>query len=192
MSDDVQNLTPKKRPRWVKAFLAALAESGNVRFACEAADVSRATVYALRSADEAFAAEWAQAQEEAADLLELEARRRAYEGLRRVKFDRGRPIMVPAIGADGLAMRNDAGEIEMIPYVEHEYSDTLMIFLLKGARPEVYRDRTEVRHSGGIDVSGADREQAEKELNEWREQMSKQLSGLNAPLTPPTPAITTE
>lgn len=41
----------------------------------------------------------------------------------------------------------------MVPYIEHEYSDTLLIFLLKGARPEVYRERADVRHSGKIDVS---------------------------------------
>jgi hypothetical protein len=40
-----------------------------------------------------------------------------------------------------------------VPYVEHEYSDTLLIFLLKGARPEKYRERADVRHSGKIDVS---------------------------------------
>lgn len=45
---------------------------------------------------------------------------------------------------------------------------------------------------GPIDITSTEREQAAKELNEWREQMNKQLSGLNAPLMPPTPVTTTE
>jgi hypothetical protein len=36
--------------------------------------------------------------------------------------------------------------------MSHEYSDTLTIFLLKGIRPEKYRDRADVRHSGKIDI----------------------------------------
>ncbi len=142
MSDLPQNLTPKKRPRWAKAFLAALAESGNVRLSCEAVGIQRWTAYDLRSSDEAFAADWSSALEESADLLEQEARRRAYEGLRRVKFDRGIPIMVPVVGPDGLVVKDKDGKPELVPYVEHEYSDTLMIFLLKGARPEKYRETT--------------------------------------------------
>jgi hypothetical protein len=153
MSEDTQNLTPKKRPRWAKGFLAALAESGNVRLSCEAAGIQRWTAYNLRDADETFAADWESALEESADLLEKEARRRAYEGLRRVKFDRGLPIMVPVVGDDGLVLRDKEGKPELVPYVEHEYSDTLMIFLLKGARPEKYRERADVRHSGKVDVS---------------------------------------
>lgn len=152
MTDDPQTPTPK-RPRWVKAFLAALSESGNVRLACEAAQINRWTAYDRRENDPDFAKAWADALDQAADLLEEEARRRAYEGLRRCKFHNGAPIMVPAIGADGLVVRDKDGNPEMIPYVEHEYSDLLLIFLLKGARPETYRERTDVRHSGKIDVT---------------------------------------
>lgn len=153
MSETVQNLTPKKRPRWVKGFLVALAESGNVRLSCEAANVTRTAVYDLRESEETFAADWDQALDEAADLLEQEARRRAHDGVQRVKFHKGHPIMVPVLGPDGLVVRGKDNGPEMVPYVEHEYSDTLLIFLLKGARPETYRDRTDVRHSGKIDLS---------------------------------------
>lgn len=154
MSDETsQNSTPKKRPRWVKGFLTSLAQSGNVRFACEAADVDRKTAYNLRDADESFATDWESALEESADLLEQEARRRAHDGLRRLKFHNGIPIMVPALGENGIPLLNVDNEPIMVPYVEHEYSDTLLIFLLKGIRPEIYRDNVSVRHSGKIDVS---------------------------------------
>ena len=147
MSDAQQNTTPKKRPRWVKGFLSALSETGVVRSACDAAGIERSTAYDLRRADDTFAAEWDEALENAADLLEQEARRRAHKGIQRMKFDRGKPIMVPVLSAEGLVLRDKNGDPEMVPYVEHEYSDVLMMFLLKAARPEKYRERSETKHT---------------------------------------------
>lgn len=148
MDTTQQNATPKKHwPRWARGFLASLAEQGNVRLACEAARIERSTAYRLRESDEDFGSAWDTALDQAADLLEEEARRRAYDGVRRYKFDRGKPIMVPVVGGDGLVVKDDKGELEMVPYVEHEYSDTLLIFLLKGIRPEKYRERGELKHT---------------------------------------------
>lgn len=141
----------KKAPRWVGAFLAALRETANVRSACERAKVDRRHAYRYRAADHDFATAWYHALDEAADLLEEEARRRAYEGVHRLKFDRGRMIEIPMLDATGQPLMRD-GQPIMVPYVEHEYSDTLLIFLLKGARPEVYRERAEIRHSGSINL----------------------------------------
>jgi len=119
-----------------------LRDTANVRLACAAAEIDRSTAYRLRESDEIFAAAWEEAIGEAADLLEAEARRRAIEGLRRVKFDRGRPIMVPVVGDDGLVVKDVDGNPKLVPYVEHEYSDTLLIFLLKAALPGKYRETT--------------------------------------------------
>lgn len=149
VTDTSQNSTPKKRPpRWEKAFLASLSKLGNVRLACEASEIDRRTAYNRRGADPDFAKAWDDALDQAADLLEEEARRRAYEGVRRYKFDRGRPIMVSVVGDDGLAVKDKDGNLELVPYVEHEYSDTLLIFLLKGIRPEKYRER------GALELTG--------------------------------------
>ncbi len=131
----------------------SLAQSGNVSLACTAAAIDRRTAYNRREDDEGFAAAWLDALDQSADLLEEEARRRAYAGVRRLKFDRGQPIMVPVVGDDGIVVKDANGDPELTPYVEHEYSDVLLIFLLKGIRPEKYRERTDVRHSGKIDVS---------------------------------------
>lgn len=90
-------LTPKKRD----AFLTALAASGNVTVAAQAAGVYRTHVYEWRKADAAFAAAWDDAIDQAADLLEAEARRRAYDGVQRLKFDRGNMITIPLVGTDG-------------------------------------------------------------------------------------------
>ncbi len=143
MSDAEQNRTPKKRPRWAKGFLAALSESGNVRLACEAAGIGRTVVYDLRAADPTFADDWESAQDEAADLLEEEARRRAHDGWEE-----------PVFGS--LGNNRGSGEIGTV----RKYSDTLLIFLLKGAKPEKYRERNQTEHTGAVTLKveyGTDR-----------------------------------
>lgn len=159
MTEEAQNTTPKKAPRWGKAFLAALRVSGNVTLSCQAAKVDRRDAYRVKEQSPDFAADWAAALEEAADLLEQEARRRAYEGVRRLKFDRGRLITIPLEDAEGKPVLDKDDKPVMVPYVEHEYSDTLLIFLLKGANPEKYRERHEVDHKGRVEV---------EYVNDWR------------------------
>lgn len=137
---------PKKEPRkrsapdWAPRFLAALAETGNVTAAARAAGVNRDTFYQRRDADEDFARAAAQSLETATDALELEARRRAHDGCPRVKFHKGEPLAVPGPGG------------EPVPYVEHEYSDTLLIFLLKAHRPEKYRDRLDLTGTARMEL----------------------------------------
>jgi hypothetical protein len=118
------------------AFLAAFAECGNVSHAADIAGIDRVTHYRwLRDAD--YKAAYEDARERAADALEGEARRRAIEGVKRLRFGRGgEPLIDPETGQ---------------PYAEREYSDTLLIFLLKGIRPEKYRDnvRAELVGDGG-------------------------------------------
>jgi hypothetical protein len=95
------------RGEWRPAFLAALRNSGNVRAACRAADVSRQTVYEHRATDPEFAAAWQETLEEALDVLEAAAWSRAATS-----------------------------------------SDTLLMFLLRAHRPEVYRERVDLRLDG--------------------------------------------
>ena len=68
------------------------------------------------------------AQDEAVQVLEDEAVRRAYEGVEK-------PVTV-------------AGQREFV----REYSDTLLIFLLKGARPQKYRDNVNVTAGISVDL----------------------------------------
>lgn len=121
------NRTPKKRA----AFLSELAERGNVTDAARAAGIPRRSAYEWRGADPDFAAAWDAALDEAADTMEREAWRRAIEGVEK-----------PVFGS--LGGKSGSGEIGRV----QEYSDTLLIFLLKGARPEKYRERIDARHSG--------------------------------------------
>ena len=130
--------TPKKRA----AFLAELAARGNVSDAAAAAGVPRQTVYDWRAADSDFAAAWDDALDQAADTMEREAFRRAVEGVEETVY--------------GRVDRYSDGEIGKV----RKYSDTLLIFLLKGARPEKYRERQQVEHTGRLEV---------EYVNDWRD-----------------------
>lgn len=119
--------TPKRTPEkdWATVFLVELAKTGNVSKAVARTKIARSAVYKRRESDPAFAAAWAEAEEVAVELMEAEARRRAVEGTLRPVFQGG-------------AM---AGKVR-------EYSDTLLIFLLKARRPAVYRENTRVVVAG--------------------------------------------
>lgn len=116
------------------AFLAELAKRGNVSEACRAAEVPRSTAYQWKAADEAFAAAWNEALEVACDAMEGEAWRRAVEGTEEPVYGR--------VGKD------KDGQIGTV----RKYSDTLMVKLLQAHRPEKYRERQDVQHSGGVTV----------------------------------------
>jgi hypothetical protein len=126
-------MTRAHTARHKKGFLTAFAGSGNITLACRASGVGRRTVYDWQARDEAFALAFRQAEIEATEHLEAEAWRRAVAGTRRLRFDKdGQPLRDPATGE---------------PYVEMDYSDTLLIFLLKARAPEKYRDRWSLEHS---------------------------------------------
>lgn len=121
----LRKLTPKKRQesRWERGFLVALAQTANVTEAARLAKITRQRAYDLRDSSAEFKQAWDDALEQACDTLELEARRRAEKGVSKTIFYKGKPV----------------GK-------EINYSDTLMIFLLKAHRPEKYRERFE--HTG--------------------------------------------
>lgn len=120
------NTTAKKR-----AFLAAFSETCSIIRAAKCAGVDRGTHYEWLARDRDYADRFHVAKEQAADALEDEAVRRAHEGMER-------PITV-------------AGEKTII----REYSDTLLIFLLKGIRPQKYRENVEVTGAGGGPITAA-------------------------------------
>lgn len=115
----------KPTPKKLAEFLDQLAETGNVLATAELLNLDRRALYRLRKDDPEFAAAWDEAIEQSADALEVEARRRALDG-----WDE--PVFYQGIET-GLVRK---------------YSDTLLIFLLKGARPEKYRDRQQLEHVG--------------------------------------------
>ena len=98
---------------WQAVFIDGLRATGNVSEAARGANICRSRVYECRHRDQAFAAAWADALEEAADRLEMEAFRRAVEGIGEDRFFKGDVV--------GRVTR---------------YSDRLLMFLLKARRPE--------------------------------------------------------
>lgn len=131
------NAAPKKRtlPDWAPAFLEAFADCGNISRACEVADVDRRTFYRRRDADKQFAADVREADKIATGRLEDEAWRRAHDGTER-----------PVFGSGGAGI----GSVQV--GTVREYSDTLLIFLLKARRPKKYRERIEHKHKGSLRV----------------------------------------
>ncbi len=115
--------TPKKRGE----FLAALMRGQSVTDACETANLVRRTAYKWRDADAEFAADWDHAEEQGTDAMEDEAKRRAVDGVDEPVYYQGKEV----------------GKIR-------RYSDTLLMFLLKGRRPEKFKDR--VANGGDADA----------------------------------------
>lgn len=110
-------------------FLDTLADTANVSRACKAAGVPRRTAYNWRRDDKEFAAQWDEMQELGNEALEDEAVRRGHEGYDKPVYQGG--VQVGTV---------------------REYSDTLLIFMLKGRRPEKFKDRQEFSGRLGGDV----------------------------------------
>ena len=115
----------KVRRPWKPLFLDTLRGTGNVRLAASNADVARQVAYRARDSSATFRADWDEALEEARELLEAEARRRAAIGVDEPVFYKGQVV----------------GHIR-------KYSDNLLMFLLKAHWPEKFRDNYAVEHSG--------------------------------------------
>lgn len=130
-----------------QAFLAAFAECGNIAASAKAAGVDRSSHYKWLG-DPDYASRFAEAQEAACELLEAEARRRAIEGEAELQTYNGEPVFV-WVDEDGQVVpADDPRANERTPLYRYRKSDTLVIFLLKSLKPEVYRDRFEHQHSG--------------------------------------------
>ena len=123
------NTVPGDNPRTIRTpktradFLEALKETCNVSKACELSGLARRSAYDWREEDPEFARDWQKALDIAADGLEEEAVRRARDGTQKPVYQGG----------------------QLVGYVQ-EYSDTLLIFLLKGAKPKKYSEK--LQHTG--------------------------------------------
>lgn len=104
-----------------QTFLDEMARTGVIADACRAAQI-RYSTYRRWLQDEEFAEAFEDAKQEAADALESEARRRAIEGVTRAKV----------IGSGDNAMFIE----------EQQYSDTLLLALLKAHKPDKFADRS--------------------------------------------------
>lgn len=124
-----------------RAFLNAYARCMNVTAAAKAASIARETHYDWM-ADETYREAFQAARLRAGDALEAEAVKRA-RGIREPVLYQGDLVMI-----DGK------------PLYRRRASDALLTLLLKGAKPDVYRERIEHSGPGGgplthkVDLSG--------------------------------------
>jgi hypothetical protein len=124
--------TERSDQRARDAFLERLAETCCVVRAAAHAGIERRRLYEMRAADPEFAAAWTRALEAGSDILESEALRRSVEGVDEPVYQGGALV----------------GSVT-------KYSDTLLALLLKSHLPEKYRERSEVKHSGTIELANA-------------------------------------
>ncbi len=115
---------------WRGVFIERLRATGNVTLAARGAGVNRQHVYKARKGNKKFRRLWEEALDEAVDLLDGEARRRA-TGTKEDVWYAGRVVGTKPV-----------------------YDSALLMFLLRAHRPSVYRENVAVEHSGGMEVTG--------------------------------------
>lgn len=114
------------------AFLAAFARCGIVSQACRLAEVGRSAHYQWLHDDPEYVKAFEDSKQDAIESLEKEAIRRARKGWLEPIFHEG-----------------------AVCGHKRKYSDTLLIFILKGAAPDKYRERLDATVKGSMDHSGA-------------------------------------
>ncbi len=119
-----ERITQQKGVAKANAFLAAFRTTASIAKAAKAAKIERSLHYRWLK-NPKYAAAFERAKEQAAQVLEDEAVRRAVEGTLKPVFYKG----------------FQCGKIR-------EYSDSLMQTLLKAWKPDKYRERSSVEHSG--------------------------------------------
>ena len=107
-------------------FLITLSETGNPSAACRASSLTRRQINVMRERDPAFARAYDDALDDAADLLEAEAWRRALEGVPQPLLKAGQPVVDPVTGT---------------PIIVQRYSDPLLVMLLRGCKPTKFHRR---------------------------------------------------
>jgi hypothetical protein len=118
-----------RTPRAEERFLEQIAAGGSVTSAARSIGIGRSTVYQWRDADVAFAQAWDDAVECGTDAMEDEATRRAVHGTSKPVFYRG----------------------EICGHIQ-EFSDELLIRMLKARRKAKYSDRVESAVSNSVRV----------------------------------------
>jgi hypothetical protein len=160
-------------PEVYSRFLEHLREVPNVSHAARAAGITQYLVYKHRKADPVFSAAWDDALDEAIQRAEKVVHDRAFKGVPepivhqgQIQYEHerdahGRVIfdVVETPGVNGGPPTFDrvprlkldiAGN--PIPLVVYKPSDQLAQFLLRAHRPERYRERSEIAHTGSVAI----------------------------------------
>jgi hypothetical protein len=108
-----------------KIYLANYRTTGRNDLATKEAKIPYDTPHGWARTDPEFKRMWAEARYDAATVLEDAAYKRAVKGVRRGVYHRG----------------------ELIGF-EREFSDQMLSLLLKGHKPDIYKERSAVESSG--------------------------------------------
>lgn len=149
-------------------FLSAVSDGATIGEAAHEAGVNRKTVYRWKESDAEFAEAWDESLEEGTELLEREAVRRAVHGVEEPVVYQGQLTPLYEYNPDGTLVmvetreRNAKGRMVTVSkpvqardaegnprfLTIRKPSDTLMIFMLKSRRPNTYRERGSIEHTG--------------------------------------------
>ena len=154
-------MSEKKNESFAKkrAFIAAYQRTVSVHAAGRAAGIRPEIHYQWLKSDPTYRAAWETVQDQAAQSLEDEAVRRAMEGVKSMRLHKGLPVK------HGRKILYDL-----------EFSDQLLLALLKRFRPALYRERTETQVTGSLEI--IDRLQAgRKRLLEMNKPDDGKLAG---------------
>lgn len=134
------------------AFLAAFRATASITKAARAAKIDRHLHYDWLEDYPEYAAAFERAKEDAAQTLEDEAVRRAHAGTEEPVIYQG------ALCYEWVeVIDKETGEVltrkrKSKPLTVRKFSDPLLMFLLKGFRPDKYRDNSKVEISGSVDI----------------------------------------
>jgi hypothetical protein len=122
-----ENVAANLTDEQIATFLGSLAEGRTASGSARIAGRPRPYFYVHKKNDPNFSAAWDEAETAGTEFMEDEARRRAVEGV-------DKPIYHQGVRVDTV----------------REFSDTLLIFLLKGRKPETYRDNSNLKITGTL------------------------------------------
>lgn len=125
-----------------QVFLKAYRKTGSITAAAEAAKIDRSMHYRRYKADPKYRKAFDDAKEEAIGVLEDAALRRAVEGEEE-----------PVIWQGMLCTWKDEKTGQSHVLTVNKKSDSLLQFLLRGAKPEKYRERHQVNVKGDLKVT---------------------------------------
>lgn len=133
-------------PLVIDLFLEGICRTNNITLVCNEMNISRIVIYAMKSTDPAFRQRLSDAQTIGIDSWEDSAAIRAFSGVERKVFNQG--IHIDTV---------------------RDYSDSLAIAMLKGAKPERYATRTQndtvIGGSIGINLETLSDEELNEKLN---------------------------
>jgi len=121
-TDRVQNRQKMKKRRFLEKYI----NIGDITLTAKVTGIDRSTHYKWLEEDPEYQLNFAAADKQALDVLESEAYRRAVKGINKPIYYKG----------------------QRCGYVR-EYSDTLLIVLMKARAPEKYRERHELVGANG-------------------------------------------